>query len=480
MSSEASEPKIGVFVCKCGGNISDAVDVVAVCDEAKNWRGVAVADYQEFLCSEPAQAAIAKAIKERGLDRVVVASCTPRMHLSTFQSVLERSGLNPYLLEFVNIREQCSWVHGSQKDEATRKAIDLIRGGYMRSFELEPLEEVREKCSKDVLVVGGGIAGITASLELGDMGHNVHLVDRYPSIGGNMAKLTKVFPTIDCAQCILTPKMAEVGRHKNVRLFTYTEVEDVRGYPGNYGVTLYMKPRGVDVERCSGCGTCAKVCPATAPDEFNEYRSTRKAAYIPFRQAVPYAYTIDFDACKRCGLCEDSCPFGAIDLEDRGRRVKINVGAVVLATGYVPLDARELKKYGYGGYSDVITMMELERLTAVTGPTGGAVRRFDGDGDVKRLAIVLCAGSRDSQWGVPYCSRVCCMYSIKQAVLLKDMFGIDVWVYYIDMRAAGRGYEELYNRAQDMGVVFVRGRVSGIQRDNASGRLKVRSVDTLL
>ncbi len=479
LSGRSSEPRIGVFVCKCGGNIGDVIDVGVVCDEAGGWRGVRVAKYHDYLCSEPAQEMIVQAVKERGLDRVIVASCTPRMHLPTFQRVMERAGLNPYLLEFVNVREQCSWVHGSQKEEATCKAISLIRGAYERSIHLEPLEQISEKCTKNVLVVGGGIAGIASSIELGNLGHRVHLVERYPTIGGHMAKLTKVFPTLDCAQCILTPKMAEAGRHENVSLITNAEVQDVEGYPGNYKVSVYIKPRGVQIERCIGCGTCAKVCPVTCPDEFNERKSTRKAAYIPFRQAIPYAYTIDFSACTLCGRCSLVCPRDAIDLEDKGRTVDLNVGAIVVATGYDLYDPKELPKFGYGNDPDIITVMDLERLTSISGPTGGVVRRFSG-GEAKRVAMVLCAGSRDTRVGVPYCSRICCMYSIKHAVLLKEVFEVDVWVYYIDMRATGRGYEELYARAQDMGVVFVRGRVSSIERDTETDKLIVRSVDTLL
>lgn len=480
MTVESFEPSIGVFVCGCGGNIGDVVDVKAVCDAAKKWKGVTVVRHHDYMCSKPAQDMIVDNIKRRKLNRVIVASCTPRMHLVTFHSVLERAGLNPYLLEFVNIREQCSWVHGSEKQKATEKAISLIRGGYERSIELEPLEEISEKCPNEVLIIGGGIAGIVASIELGNMGYTVHLLDRYPAIGGHMAKLTKVFPTIDCAQCILTPRMAEAGRHKNIRLLTYAEVQDVKGYPGNYNVKVYMKPRGIDVEKCRGCGACAKVCPVTCPDEFNEYKGERKAAYIPFPQAVPYVYTIDFDYCTRCGKCAEICPSKAINLEDEGKVADLNVGSIIVATGYELFDARKLEEYGYGDYRDVITMMDLERLTSLFGPTGGLVTRISDGGEVKNIAIILCAGSRDTNRGVPYCSRICCMYSLKQAYLLKEALGIDVCIYYVDIRATGRGYEELYQRAQDIGVFFIRGKVAEVHRNNANGRLTVRAEDTLL
>ncbi|MEM2212371.1 MAG: 4Fe-4S binding protein [Candidatus Nezhaarchaeales archaeon] len=475
-------PRIGVYICRCGGNISDVVDVEAVRDAASKWDGVVTAKVETYLCSKPSQDVIFNDIKEYKLDRVIVASCTPRMHLTTFQSVLKRAGLNPYMLEFVNIREHCSWVHGPPpiKPEATEKAISLVRGGYERSLKLEALEPITEKCSRDVLVIGGGIAGIMASLELGNMGHHVYLVERYPSIGGHMAKLTKVFPTLDCAQCILTPRMAEVGRHPNITLITNAEVEQVKGFPGNYQVKVRVKPRGVDPEKCTGCGICVQKCPWKTFNEFEEYRSMRKAIYIPFPQAVPYAAAIDFQACKKCGVCVKLCPRGAIDLEDKGRELDLNVGAIIVATGYDLFDIKKFEEYGYGVYKDVVTMLELERLTSLFGPTGGHVKRFSDGGEVKRLAIVLCAGSRDTERGKPYCSRICCMYSIKQAVLLKEQFGIDVWIYYIDVRATGRGYEELYRRAQQEGVVFVKGKVAEVRMDRGSGKLIVRAENTLL
>jgi len=469
--------RIGIFVCECGGNIGDVVDVQTVIETVKNWEGVVVAKYNKYLCSKPAQEVIIEGIKKNNLDRIVVASCTPRMHLTTFRSVLERSGLNPYLLEFVNIREQCSWTHGPKPSEdATKKAIALIRGGYERSRELEPLETISEKGSREILIIGGGIAGITAALELGYLGFKVHLVERKSSVGGNMAKLTKVFPTLDCAQCILTPRMAELGRNINVNLLTYAEVQEVSGRPGNFNVKVFMKPRGVNVEKCRSCGVCAKVCPIAAPDEFNEGLSQRKAAYIEFPQAVPSAYVIDFNTCTKCGKCEQLCPSKAINLEDKGEIVELDVGAILIATGYELYDAQKLQNYGYSIYKDVITMLDLERLTSASGPTGGYIKRTDG-GDVRKMAIVLCAGSRDKN-NIPYCSRICCMYSLKQAFVLKKMLGIDVHIYYTDIRATGKGYEDLYWRDQEAGVIFVRGKVAEVWK-NKDGGLVVLAEDTL-
>jgi heterodisulfide reductase subunit A len=475
---EKKSPRIGIFVCECGGNIGDVVDVKSVVDTVKNWPDVAVAKYHKYLCSKPAQELILDSVKKENLDRVVVASCTPRMHLATFQAVLERAGLNPFMLEFVNIREQDSWVHGPHSSaDATRKAVSLIRGGYERSRELEPLQTISEKGSREILIVGGGIAGITAALELGYLGYKVHLVERKPSIGGNMAKLTKVFPTLDCAQCILTPRMAEVGRNPNVALYTYSEVKEVSGRPGNYDVKVFMKPRGVDVQKCRSCGVCAKVCPVSCPDEFNEGLSQRKAAYIEFPQAVPSAYEIDFKTCTKCGKCEQLCPAKAISLADQGCTVDLHVGGIIMATGYQLYDAKKLETYGYGNYKDVITMMDLERLVSATGPTGGYVKRADGS-DVKKIAIVLCAGSRDKNH-IPYCSRICCMYALKQAFVLKKMLGIDVTIYYTDIRATGKGYEDLYWRDEEAGINFIRGKVAEVYKDNNTGKLVAVAEDTM-
>ena len=475
---EKKSPRIGIFVCECGGNIGDVVDVKAVVDTVKNWPDVATAKYHKYLCSKPAQEMILDAVKTENLDRVVVASCTPRMHLGTFQAVMERSGLNPFMLEFVNVREQDAWVHGPHSSlEATKKAVSLIKGGYERSRELEPLQTISEKGSREILIVGGGIAGITAALELGYLGYKVHLVERKPSIGGNMAKLTKVFPTLDCAQCILTPRMAEVGRNPNVTLYTYGEVQEVSGRPGNYDVKVFMKPRGVDVQKCRNCGVCAKVCPVSVSDEFNEGLSQRKAAYIEFPQAVPSAYVIDFKSCTKCEKCEKLCPAKAITLADQGSTVDLHVGGIIMATGYQLYDAKKLETFGYSTYKDVITMMDLERFVSATGPTSGYVKRADGT-DVKKMAIVLCAGSRDKNY-IPYCSRICCMYALKQAFVLKKMLGIDVAIYYTDIRATGKGYEDLYWRDQEAGVTFIRGKIAEVYKDNKTGKLVAVAEDTI-
>lgn len=473
---ESSAQKIGVFICKCGGNISDVVDVEKVINNVKGWKNVVVEESQ-FLCSNQAQERIIEVIRNNNLSRVLIAACSPRMHLTTFQSVLEKAGLNKYMLEMVNIREQCSWVHGPRFSEAaTKKSIRLIRGGYERSWELEPIEPMIAKCSREILIIGGGIAGITAALELGNLGYKVHIVEKNLTLGGNMSKLTKVFPTLDCAQCILTPKMAEVSRNPNVHILTNSEVKDVSGHVGKFKVKVIVKPRFVK-DTCNGCGDCVKVCPIEVPSEVDEYLGVRKAIYIPFPQAVPPIYAIDVDNCIQCYKCIDVCAPRAIDFSQKPCEIELEVGAIILATGYQLYDAGKLEFYGYGVCSDVITMMELERLTSGTGPTGGFVKKVDGS-DVQKIAIVLCAGSRDKNY-ITYCSRVCCMYSLKQAFVLKKMLGIDVTVYYIDIRAAGKGYEELYWRCQEAGVTFIRGKVAEIYRNSKNDKLVVLAEDTL-
>jgi len=341
--------RIGVWVCECGGNIGDVVDVQSVVDAVKP--EVAHAKREQYLCSKPSIERIRAAVERQKLDRVVLACCTPKMHRETFTRNLEEAGLNPALLEMVNIREQCSWVHKDDHEGATLKALDLVRGAVARVRESIPLEAPRMEVVPEVLVIGGGVAGITSSLRLAEYGLKVHLVERRPSIGGHMIQYPKVFPTLDCSQCILTPKMASVSQSRNIDLITYAEVSEVSGVPGDFHVKVRLKPRGVDPEKCVG---------VEAPSEHDMGLGTRKAAYIPFPQSVPSVYTIDFDACTRCGKCASVCPRGAIDLDDGGGEVDLNVGAVILATGFELYDIGSLAQYGYGRYPNVVTSLEME------------------------------------------------------------------------------------------------------------------------
>ena len=473
--------KIGVFICACGGNISNAVDIERVAREISKLEGVVVAKTYEFMCSKPGQQLIEEESLKHGVEGVVIAACTENMHVKTFRDVASRIGVNPYMVQRVNLREHNSWTT-DDREGATAKAISMISAAVESLKHMKPLSPLQSKVVRRALVVGGGIAGITAALELANSGVEVHLVESKPSIGGHMAQLNKTFPTLDCAQCILTPKMVEVASHPNIELYTYSEVKEVQGSPGNYSVEIQVKPRGVDPEKCVGCGLCAEKCPTTTLDEFNEGLSKRKAIYKPFPQAVPSIYTIDFSVCKRCGLCAKVCPRDAINLDDKGSTVKLDVGAIVLATGFDLLDLSRYEEWGYGRYKDVITSLQLERLISPTGPTGGALLRPSDGGPVNRIVFVLCAGSRDTSGrGVPYCSKVCCMYSMKNAILIKELMpSIDIWVFYIDVRAAGKGYEEFYEKGRKEGVNFVRGKVGEVQLNPTTGRLLVRAEDTLL
>jgi len=472
-------PRIGVFVCECGGNISDVVDVKRVVKAASEWENVVVARHYTYMCSKPGVELIRQSIKKRGLNRVVIACCTPKMHRKMFERNVEEEGVNPAFLEVVNIREQCSWVHHEDPEGATLKAIDLVKGAVKKVEKATPLYPGKMPVKQAVLVIGGGIAGITAALRVAEAGIKVYLVEKEPTIGGHMAKYAKVFPTLDCAQCILTPKMGEVAENPNVELLTLAEVASVEGVPGDFKVKIKLKPRGVDVEKCVGCGACNRVCPVETVSDFDEGLGKRKAIYIPFPQAVPSAYVIDFNSCTKCGKCVEKCPRKAINLDDTEKEIEINVGAIIVATGFKLFDLSEYGEYKYGMHPNVITALQMERLMNVTGPTSGAIVRPSDGGEVKKIGYVLCAGSRDTNKGKPYCSRVCCLYATKQALMMKEfMEGLDVWIHYIDLRAAGRRYEEFYKNAQTEGVKFVRGKVSEIIPDG--DQLIVRAEDTTL
>jgi len=473
------EVRIGVFICHCGGNISDTVDVEKVREEISKIEGVKVCVAQEYLCSDPGQETIIKAIKEEKINRVVIAACTPKMHINTFRRTLESAGLNPYLLEIANIREQCSWVH-EDKELATLKAIDLVRGAVERARYLTPLETRKVPIDTKVLVVGGGIAGIVASIELAEKGFRVYLVERGPSIGGHMAQLTKTFPTLDCSQCILTPKMVYVAQHPNIEIITMAEPVKVEGSPGNYRVLIRRKPRYVDVSKCVACGECEKVCPVKVPSEFETGLFTRKAIYQPFKQAIPRAYVIDSAHCLYlnkgvCRLCEKACKANAIDFEQKEEFLELNVGAIIICTGFEQMDPTPLEEYGFGTHRDIVTNLQFERIIA------HGMRR-PSDGKVpKKIAFILCVGSRsrNKENCVQHCCKIGCMVAIKQALVAKMVApNIETWIFYTDIRADGKGYEEFYIKAQENGVHFIRGLVSEVT-PRGDGVL-VKAEDTLL
>jgi heterodisulfide reductase subunit A len=478
------EPRIGVFICHCGSNIAGTVDIDEVRDFVSGLPGVVSALDYKFTCSEPGQLQIKETVEKERLNRVVVAACSPRMHEITFRKCIAEAGLNPYVLQIANIREQCSWVH---KDGNTEKAKALIHAAVQRANLLEALERREVPVTPSVLIIGAGIAGIQAALNIGNSNHKVYLVEREPSIGGRMIQLDKTFPTLDCSSCILTPKMAAVGSHPNIELMTYSEVEEVSGYIGNFKVKVKKKPRYVDSELCNGCGVCIEKCPWKADSEFDMGTGKRKAIYTPFPQAVPNVPVIDTETCVyfskgTCKACEKFCPTGAIAWDQKEETVELEVGAIIVATGYDLFDPSPITQYGYKRLDNVITSLEFERMCSATGPTDGELVLKDGS-TPQSVAIIHCVGSRDKNY-YEYCSRVCCMYALKYSHLIKEKIEADVYQLYIDMRCYGKGFEEFYQRLSDEGVNFVRGKVAQVTDqtvgDEEKGKLVVVSEDTLL
>ncbi len=478
IKNEKDDVRIGVFVCECGVNIGGVVNCHEVADYAATLPNVKCVKVNKFTCADSGQAEIQKHIAEYDLNRVVVATCTPPTHEPTFRECCKEAGVNPYLFEFVNIRDQCSWIHMWDKDRATEKAKDLVRMGVARSRLLEPQEDSFVPVDKNALVIGAGVAGMQAALDLGDMGYKTFLVESEPSIGGRMARFDKVFPTNDCSICILGPKMVEVGRNANVEIMSYSEVVDVDGYVGNFDVTVLHKPRYVNTDLCTGCGACSAKCPVEVPYDFNEDFGTRHAIYVPFPQAVPLRAVLDKDNCIECGACEKACEANAIDHEQKPAYSKIKVGVIVVAVGFSTYDPEPNNDYGYGIYDNVITAMEFERLLNAAGPTGGHVVRSSDCVEPMRVGFINCVGSRDARTNI-YCSGVCCMYTLKNAQLLKEKRPeTEHTIMYMDIRTPFRGYEEFYNRARSLGVNFVRGKpVEVTEEDN--GNLVVRVEDTL-
>ncbi|MCL5943077.1 MAG: CoB--CoM heterodisulfide reductase iron-sulfur subunit A family protein [Actinobacteria bacterium] len=490
--------RIGVFVCHCGTNIAGTVDSRGIAARAAELKDVVHTEDLIYTCSEPGQAAIQKAIKEKGLTRVVVAACSPHMHEVTFRRCVEGAGLNPYLFEMANIREHCSWIHDDY-EKATEKAYEIIKMAVAKVRLLEPLYSNEVDVNKDVLVIGGGVAGIQTALDLADAGLKVTIVERETTIGGTMARLDKTFPTIDCSACILTPRMVDAAQHENIEILAYSEVDKVSGYVGNFTVDIRRKAAMVDWTKCIGCEICVQKCPAKAPDTFNVGLAETKAIYIPFPQAVPKRAAIQTDYCRwfqqgKCRVCERVCPAEAIDYEQHDQYLERKYGAIVVATGLDVFPWEEYyHEYGSGHIPDVISGLQYERMLNASGPTHGHVVRPSTMGrkdqepeEPKTVVFVQCVGSRDESVGRPYCSSVCCMYTAKQAILTKSHCGMDteIYVFYIDIRATGKGYEEFVKRAQtEFGVKYVRGRVSKLYEDtlpDGGRKVMVRGMDTLL
>jgi heterodisulfide reductase subunit A len=486
--------RIGFYICHCGINIAYRVRVEEVAEFARGLKNVVVARDYKFMCSDPGQEMIEVDIKQHYLNRVVVASCSPRLHEKTFQGACQRAGLNPYVFQMASVREQVSWVT-EDEDKATSKAKTLVAAAINRVNFHERLPAREVGVHPDILVVGGGIAGMQAALDIADSGHKAYLVEREPTIGGHMLQFDKTFPTLDCAACIGTPKMVAVGQHSNIELMTYSEVAEVSGFIGNFKVKVRNKPRYVDASRCTGCGICDDKCPVKVKSEWDEGLTKRKAIYTPFPQAVPNTRVIDPKRCiyfkkkGKCKACEKFCESNAIDFNQKEEIAEIEVGSIILATGYDVMDPTPMKQFGYGAHPNVFTSLEFERLSNATGPTGGEILIRDEKGKLTKtpgsVAILHCIGSRDVNYH-EYCSRVCCMYAVKYTHLIKEKVGHETPVYdfYIDMRCFGKGYEEFYRRCQEEGTMFIRGKVAEVT-DQATtpeekDKLIVIGEDTLL
>lgn len=477
--------RIGVFICHCGENISATVDCAKVAEVVGGYEGVAHSVDYKYMCSDPGQTLIKNAIKEKNLTGVVVAACSPRMHEPTFRRACSEAGLNPFLCEMANLREHCSWVH-ERNDATTQKAIDVVRMLVEKVKRNHPLSNIKVPVTKTALVIGGGISGIQSALDIANCGHKVIMVEKEPSIGGHMSQLSETFPTLDCSQCILTPRMVEVAQHPNITLYTYAELESLDGFIGNFKAKIRKKSKSIDEKLCTGCGLCTTKCPnKKIPSEFNERLGNRTSIYVPFPQAVPNKPVIDRATCNyytkgKCRVCEKVCPTQAIRFDQEDEIVEVEVGAVVVATGFNVKQPDFFPEYGYGKYPDVITGLQFERLASASGPTLGEIRR-PSDGQVpKKIVFIACAGSRDEAKGIPYCSKICCMYTAKHAMLYQHkVHDGESYVFYMDIRAAGKNYEEFVRRAiEDDGVKYVRGRVSRVYEKN--GKLIVKGADTLL
>ncbi len=479
--------KIGVFVCWCGSNIAATVDVKAVAEAVKSEPGVVFSTDYQYMCSENGQAMIRNAIKDYQLDGIVVCSCSPRMHEATFRKTALQAGLNPYMVEIANIREQCSWIH-KDMPEGTEKAVILARAAIAKVMRNAPLTAGTSPVTKRALVIGGGIAGIQTALDVADAGYEVDIVEKSPTIGGRMAQLDKTFPTLDCAACILTPKMVDAAQNEKINLITYAELDSVSGFVGNFTAKIRKKARYVDEDKCTGCGVCTEKCPSRKGlNEFNMGLNTRGAVYIPFAQAIPNVAVIDKSQCihfktGKCGICEKNCTAGAIKFDQQEEIIERNYGAIIVATGFKPIDASAFDEYAYCQSKDVVTSLEFERLMNAAGPSKGTLVCPSDGRHPKEIVFIQCVGSRcskDASKGKEYCSKICCMYTAKHAMLVREKYpDVKVHVFYIDVRTPGKNFDEFYRRAvEQYDVDYIKGQVGKVSVEN--GRLHVQGSDLI-
>ena len=473
--------RIGVFICHCGLNIAGVLNIAQLVEYSKTLPDVVYVKENRYTCADPGQTEIRSGIKEYNLNRVIVAACSPRMHEPTFRTTVEEAGMNPFLFEMANIREMCSWAHPSVPEAATEKGKEIIKMAVAKARLLQPLTKFEVPVTNRAMVIGGGIAGINAALDLANIGFKTYVVERDESIGGHMAQLDKTFPTLDCSICIEGPKMVEVSRNPNIEIISFADVVRVDGFVGNFKVHIRKNPRYVIQANCTGCGECADACPVEYPNKWEMNLGTRRAISVPFPQAVPLVFTIDKDHCIECYKCVDVCGArSAIDFEQPPEEIELEVGTITVATGfdiYYPFDD---PRYGYGKYPNVITALEAERLINAAGPTGGHVIRASDGKEPHSVAFIQCVGSRDINKN-EYCTGFCCMYAIKEAILIKEHEpDTEIYILYMDMRTPFKGFEEFYRRARELGITFIRSRPSEILEDEATNSLIIRANDTIL
>jgi heterodisulfide reductase subunit A2 len=476
--------KLGVFICHCGVNIAGTVDVKSVAEKMGRIEDVCHSTEYIYMCSEPGQQTIREAIREKGLEGIVVACCSPSMHENTFRKAVKSQGMNPFLCEIANIREQCSWVHQKEKEEATRKAAEIIVATIEKVRGNEQLEAIPVAVNRKVLVIGGGIAGITAALDLANGGYDVNLIEKEPALGGHMAQLSRTFPDLDPALAGLVNKATEVAKHPRIHLHCYSELGDVKGYLGNFELVIRRKATYVDGTKCNGCGLCVDRCPVEYASPFERGLGVRKAIDFYYPEGVPRNPFIRRDQCLffkdgSCRQCEETCPEKAVDFDQQEESFSEKVGAIVVATGYELYPREELGEYGYGDIPDVIDGLTFERMLSSNGPTRGKIIR-PSDGKVpKEMVFIQCVASRDPDRYKPYCSRICCMYTAKQAKIYKEQIPDgQPYIFYMDIRSDCKGYEEFVQKTiEEKGVLYLRGRVSRVYPDD--GKVRVLGVDTL-
>ncbi|MHA1458950.1 MAG: 4Fe-4S dicluster domain-containing protein [Promethearchaeota archaeon] len=478
---DSEEPRIGVFVCHCGHNIAGTVDVAKVADYARTLPNVIKSEHYMFMCSKPGVQMLKDSIKELGVNRTVVASCSKNQHGKTFAKAIAEEGINKHKHQQVNVREYCSWVHKKDEAKATAKALRLVEAGVNRARKLDDVETRRISTTKAALVIGAGIAGLRSANDLAELGIPVFLVEKNSTIGGHMTQLNKTFPTLECPQCSISPLTNGVANHPLIELYTNAQIRKIDGSLGNFEVEIEIKPRYVK-DNCTSCGECSLHCPVEVSSEWDKGMSMRNAIYKAYPQAIPATYVRDKKVCIECNTCINICPVQAIDFSMQPETKTVKVGSIVVAAGYSEYDPTEIEPYHYkqDGYEDVITQLMLERMLSPTSLTNSEVLR-PSDGKLpKSIVMIQCVGSRNDQVGNQYCTGVCCKFAIKNARIVKEMYpDSDVTICYIDIRTPGLNFEEMYKSTQEVGVRFIRGRPSEIMKDPINGELKVIVEDTL-